>query len=228
MERTLIRVRGLRKTYPPDREVLRGIDFDVQDGSFVAIVGRSGSGKTTLLNIIGGLDTSYHGSVEAGGTSLASLNDAQLSELRSEVFGHVFQAYHLLDHMTVAENTTLPWLFARGRPTLSTQAARRRAAELLEEVGLRDRADDQPCRLSGGERQRLAIARALFSTPKVLLCDEPTGNLDPATGTDVVELLARVHKERGVAVVAATHDDVVSHTADRRLVLQGGVLQETP
>jgi putative ABC transport system ATP-binding protein len=222
----MIRVRDLHKTYPPDRHVLRGLELEIDDGAFVSIVGRSGSGKTTLLNIIGGLDTRYQGVVEVEGSILGDLTDNGLSELRATTFGHVFQAYHLLERLTVAENAALSSLFTRGSEAFSRKQVRRRAERVLEEVGLWDRADDRPGVLSGGERQRLALARALFAAPRVLLCDEPTGNLDSDTGSQVAELLARIHGQREVTVVVATHDDVISRPVDRELRLCDGVLEE--
>lgn len=229
MTRTVIRLQGLSKAYghgPGARDVLRGIDLDVAAGAFVSIVGRSGSGKTTLLNIVGGLDTRYQGTVEISGRALGDLSDAELSELRNTTVGHVFQAYHLLDHLTAAENVALPALFAKGRRTLSGDRARRRADDVLAEVGLADRAPERPGRLSGGERQRLAMARALFFEPTVLLCDEPTGNLDPATGSEIVDALVRVHRERGVTVLMATHDEIACRASEIRFELRDGFLQE--
>jgi putative ABC transport system ATP-binding protein len=229
MTRTAIRLRGLSKTYghgPGGREVLRGVDLDVTAGAYVSIVGRSGSGKTTLLNIVGGLDTRYEGSVEIKGRALGHLSDTDLSELRNSTVGYVFQAYHLLDHLTAAENVALPALFAKGRWAVSADRARRRAEEVLAEVGLANRAPEGPGRLSGGERQRLALARALFFEPAVLLCDEPTGNLDSATGSEIIGLLTRVHRDRGVTVLVATHDETACRASEIRFELREGVLAE--
>ncbi len=229
MTRAMIRLQQLYKAYdrrPRECEVLRGIDLDVTEGAFVSIVGRSGSGKTTLLNIIGGLDTRYRGTVAVGGRTLADLADDELSELRNSTVGHVFQAYHLLDHLTAAENVAVPALFARRGRALSAARARRRAQAILEEVGLADRAADRPGLLSGGERQRLALARALFGEPAVLLCDEPTGNLDSATGSEMIDLLNRVHRERGVTLLVATHDETICRGGEFVFELDGGVLTE--
>lgn len=230
MTGTAIRLRGLRKIYgqgPGTREVLRGVDLDVRDGAFVTIVGRSGSGKTTLLNIIGGLDSRYLGTVAVAGAALGGLSDFRLSGLRNSIIGHVFQAYHLLDHLTAAENAALPALFSRGDRALSADRVRRRAGVVLAEVGLANRSADRPGLLSGGERQRLALARALFCEPEILLCDEPTGNLDAATGEEVIELLNRVHRERRVTLLVATHDETICRTADGMFELSGGALKET-
>jgi ABC-type lipoprotein export system ATPase subunit len=229
MTRSVIRIQDLRKAYderPGGREVLRGVDLEVREGGFVSIVGRSGSGKTTLLNIIGGLDTRYRGTVVVGGRALGDLTDAELSELRNSTVGYVFQAYHLLDHLTTAENVAVPALFARGGRAVSGARARRRAKEVLDEVGLADRAADRPGLLSGGERQRLALARAIFCEPAVLLCDEPTGNLDATTGTEIIALLDHVHRERGVTLLVATHDETICRATEVLFELSDGVLRE--
>jgi ABC-type lipoprotein export system ATPase subunit len=220
----MIRLHGVGKSYPPDRRVLRGIDMEVGEGEFVAIVGRSGSGKTTLLNIIGGLDSCYDGEVEAAGRVLGKLGDSELSDFRNTNVGFVFQAYHLLDHLRVIENVELPALFDRRRDALSAAALRRRSNEVLARIGLIDRAFAQPGELSGGERQRLALARALLHRPPLLLCDEPTGNLDTKTGAEVVELMREIHHDDHPTVVVATHDDAIAESADRVLVLKGGLL----
>jgi len=200
--------------------------LEVEAGEFVSILGRSGSGKTTLLHIIGGLDSGFEGEVEVAGSSLGLLDDSRLSGLRNAGIGFVFQAYHLLDHLSVGENAALPSLFARGPTTMSAAGVSRRTGEVLERVGLRDRVGDRPSELSGGERQRLAIARALFQEPRLLLCDEPTGNLDDATGADIVVLLGGIHRDDGVTVVTATHDGAISRTAGRVLRLDDGLLTE--
>jgi putative ABC transport system ATP-binding protein len=224
-----IQIRGLFKAYdrgPGERNVLRGVDLDVDEGSFVSIVGRSGSGKTTLLNIVGGLDTRYLGTVTVGERNLGDLGDAELSELRNSIVGHVFQAYHLLDHLTAAENVAVPALFARGDRVLSASRARKRADAVLAEVGLGGRAADRPGRLSGGERQRLALARALFCEPGVLLCDEPTGNLDSETGREMIRLLESVHRNRAITLLVATHDETICRASDVVFELTDGVLTE--
>jgi len=207
------------------RAVLQDLDLDVGEGELVAVVGRSGAGKTTLLNVIGGLDTGYQGSVEVSGKRLAELGDRQLSAFRNRSVGFVFQAYNLLEHLTVAENVTLPQVFASARDAVETGAdVRRRAVEALDRVGLADRADDRPAVLSGGERQRVAIARALLQRAPLLLCDEPTGNLDEATGADAAELLRELHRAVGVTMVVATHDRAIWRLADRVLELRDGSL----
>jgi ABC-type lipoprotein export system ATPase subunit len=223
----MIRVTGLHKSYPPDRDVLRGVDLEIAEGAYLSIVGRSGSGKTSLLNIIGGLDTRYRGRVELAGKDLAELDDAGLSALRNTRVGFLFQSYHLIEHLTVAENAALASLFDRRRGVAPAREIRKRALDVLEEVGLKQRADSPPRELSGGERQRLALARALYQRPHLLLCDEPTGNLDLETGAEVIALLDRIHEEDGVTLVVATHDPSISDRAGRRLRLVGGVLEES-
>jgi putative ABC transport system ATP-binding protein len=204
--------------------VLRGIDLDVAEGEFVSIVGASGSGKTTLLNIIGGLDRGAEGTIRVAGKPIPELNDRAVSDLRSGTVGFVFQAYHLLDHLTVAENVALPSLFSRSSDAMAESGLERRIAEVLEVVGLSERGDDRPAKLSGGERQRVAIARALLLRPAVLLCDEPTGNLDEETGASVVDLFKKIH-EGGVTILVVTHDQKVFRTAERSLRLKDGTLE---
>jgi putative ABC transport system ATP-binding protein len=221
----VIQLRSVSRTFDAQRPVLRGLDLDVAEGELVAVVGRSGAGKTTLLNVIGGLDAGYQGSVEVGGRRLAELDDRELSAFRNRSVGFVFQAYNLLDHLTVAENVLLPSLFTRARVGAGGhREARARALAALSAVGLADRCDDRPAVLSGGERQRVAIARALLQRAPVLLCDEPTGNLDEATGADVAELLQEVRRARGVTVVVTTHDRAIRRLADRVLELRDGLL----
>jgi len=205
--------------------VLRGVDLEVAGGELVAVVGRSGSGKTTLLNILAGLDSTYEGRVELAGRDLERMGDRELSGLRNRTVGLLCQSYNLLGHLTVLENAALPWLFARGEGTPGRRAARARAEEVLDRVGLGDRGGARPHELSGGEQQRLALARALFHRPQILLCDEPTGNLDAATGGEVVALLVEVHREQEVTVLAATHDPAIAAAAGRVLELRDGRLE---
>ncbi len=216
----------MTRSFPGRGEVLRGVDLSVGEGEFVTLVGRSGSGKTTLLNIIGGLDSGYEGTVKIDATDLQSLNDRALSVLRGSSIGFVFQAYHLLDHLTVAENAALPSLFQPAANAMSRDLLYDRVDQVLSAVGMGWRAKDRPSTLSGGERQRVAIARALLLGPRLLLCDEPTGNLDPHTGTEVVALLRRIYEDDGVTVVVATHDEAISRSADRVLELRRGRLDD--
>jgi ABC-type lipoprotein export system ATPase subunit len=227
----MIRVRDMFKSYRTGKlvnEVLRGIDLDVDDGEFLSIVGPSGSGKTTLLHAIGGLDTDYTGKVEVDGKDLHELPDTGLSSYRNRFVGFVFQSFYLLPHLTCMENVILPALFARGDGVLPDDAAHGRAREVLAHVGLEDRAGDRPTTLSGGQRQRIAIARALFNRPRLMLCDEPTGNLDTKTGAQIVELFRRLNKDAGITVLIVTHDPRISQATDRTIRVEDGQLFDEP
>jgi len=226
----IVRAQGIRKTFRMGEStvtVLKQVDLSVQRGEFLAIEGRSGSGKSTLLHILGALDQADAGSVEYEGVDVLSLNGAARSRLRNESFGFVFQFYHLLPEMNVLENTLLSsmiqfsWLTFRSKK----QALRARAAEVLDQLGMGHRLKHRPAQLSGGERQRVAIARALMNEPQVLYADEPTGNLDVETGSQIMAVLARLHQEKGQTIVMVTHDRTIAHQADRVLVLREGRLQ---
>ena len=223
----MIRARGLHKSYRTGKSelpVLRGVDLDVADGEFVALVGRSGSGKSTLLGILGGLDTDYQGSVEVGGQDLRKLPDAALSAYRNASIGFVFQAFHLLDHLSCRDNVALPAMFVRGREAADDAATRARADELLARVGIPEKADARPSTLSGGQKQRLAIARALFHRPALLIGDEPTGNLDSATAEDVLTLFTRLCRDERVTLVLVTHDPTIARAADRIIEMRDGLV----
>ncbi len=223
----MIRLEKVTKRYPDaDVDALRGLDLTVAAREFVSIVGRSGSGKTTLLNLIGGLDGAYEGVVRVEGHDLRELDDGRLATYRNLRVGQVFQAYHLLDHLSCRDNVALAALFARGRERHDGAWVKRRADDVLAGVGLAGAGNRSPTTLSGGERQRVAIARALFHRPPILLCDEPTGNLDADTGREVVELLRSLHADEEVTVVAVTHDPAVSQAGGRVLHLANGVLEE--
>jgi len=223
----VIRLEKISKRYPgAGIEALSKLDLTVAAREFVSIVGRSGSGKTTLLNLIGGLDRSYEGVMRVGNRDLRELDDAGLAEYRNLRVGQVFQAYHILDHLSCRENVALPALFARDYGRRDGLGVRRRAEEVLACVGLQGAGDRSPTTLSGGERQRVAIARALFRQPPILLCDEPTGNLDTDTGREVVQLLRQLHVEQEMTVVAVTHDPEVSEAGGRILRLVDGNLEE--
>jgi lipoprotein-releasing system ATP-binding protein len=215
-------VEELRKEYDvPDGTlaVLRDVSLTVVPGESVAILGPSGAGKSTLLNIIGTLDDATAGKVELGGTDIAGLSGTALSEFRSRRVGFVFQDHHLLPQCTALENVLVPTLACKER-----DGAAARAEELLDRVGLTGRMHDFPARLSGGERQRVAIARALINSPSLLLCDEPTGNLDRETGDQVAGLLQEIVRERDVMLILVTHDPHLAASADRRLELRDGRL----
>ncbi len=227
----MIRVRGMRKSYRTGKvvnEVLRGVDLDVEDGELVAIVGPSGSGKTTLLHTIGGLDTHYEGRVEVDGRDLRGLDDLTLSTYRNEEVGFVFQQFYLLPHLTCLENVALPSIFARGRGTLDYEAATARARDVLEQVDLADKLHDPPTTLSGGQRQRVAIARALFNRPRLMLCDEPTGNLDSKMGAAIMGLLRRLNDEKGITVLIVTHDPEIAASTRRCIRVADGRISEEP
>jgi putative ABC transport system ATP-binding protein len=200
-------------------QALRGVDLAVDDGEFLAIMGPSGSGKSTLLHILGGLDRPDAGSVALHGRRYDDLADRELTRLRGEVFGFVFQFFNLLPTLTAAENVVLPALVAGERP--AAHAAR--VSELLGLVGLADRAEHLPSQLSGGEQQRVAIARALLRRPQVLLADEPTGNLDSTSGRVVLDLLRRL-VDTGQTVVMVTHDAGAAALADRVVFVRDGLL----
>lgn len=218
----MIAATGIRRTYRDGVShglaVLAGVDLHVKAGEFVAIMGRSGSGKSTLLHILGGLDTDYEGDVTVAGTRLQGLNDAALATFRNRSVGFVFQSFHLVPGLSALENVCLPSFFAPAEAF-----SRPQGMQALERVGLASKASRQPQQLSGGERQRVAIARALFTQPKVLLCDEPTGNLDASTGGEIIELFKSLHRE-GLTVLAVTHEERVSAAAQRVLTLANGSL----
>jgi len=198
---------------------LRGVSLTVAEGDYMAIVGASGSGKSTLMHLLGGLDRPTGGTLLIGGRDVATLSPPEMARLRNEVIGFVFQSFHLLARTTARDNVALPLVY-RG---IGRRERRARAAELLERVGLGHRIDHRPNQMSGGEQQRVAIARALVTGPSVLLADEPTGNLDTATGRSVLELLESLNAE-GVAVVLVTHDNEVAARARRRIVMRDGLI----
>ena len=220
---SLIRARGLTKHYGDGaarRAALDGVTLTVEPGEFLAVLGPSGSGKSTLLGVVGGLDRDYQGEVEVFGEDLRKLGDRALSRLRGERVGFVFQAFHLLPHLTVLDNVCAPALFAASPGDL-----RARALSLLARLGLEGRADDTPARLSGGQRQRVAIARALLRKPALLLCDEPTGNLDVETGARTIDLFRELFAEGGLTVVAVTHEERLAQAATRTVLLRDGRLE---
>jgi putative ABC transport system ATP-binding protein len=217
----MVSARGLSRTYgsPPNAvHAVREVSFDVAPGEMVALVGRSGSGKTTLLNLLGGLDRPDEGTVQVAGVEVTGLDDAGLSELRRETVSYVFQTFGLLPALTAAENVGIPLRLRR------TPVAKReqRVSLLLDLVGLRDHALQRPSELSGGQQQRVAIARALAGSPRLLVADEPTGQLDAETGREVMALLRGIVESEGVTAVIATHDPVMVSLADRVLRIADG------
>jgi putative ABC transport system ATP-binding protein len=216
-----IEVRGLRHAFgsgPVELTVLRDLDFDVPAGGYATLAGPSGAGKTTLLSLIGGLDRPQAGTLTVGGVNVASLSGDRLAAYRQTTVGFVFQHFGLLDTLTARENVEVALMLA-GRPRRDRP---KRANALLEAVGLSDRADHRPPHLSGGERQRVAIARAMANDPRLLLADEPTGNLDETAGIHVVELLEEVNRDRGCTVVIVTHNRTLGDRAPIRLRLRDG------
>jgi putative ABC transport system ATP-binding protein len=219
----LIEIRGLTKTYRRGKQVveaLHGVDLDIERGDFVALMGPSGSGKTTLLNLIGGLDSPTSGSIRVDGQALERMSGAVLARWRAAHVGFVFQFYNLLPVLTAQRNVELPLLLTR----LSASQRRRHAAVALELVGLSDRANHKPRELSGGQEQRVAIARAIVSDPSLLVCDEPTGDLDRETADEILGLLQTLNREHGKTIVMVTHDPKAAEYAHRILRLDKGTL----
>jgi ABC-type lipoprotein export system ATPase subunit len=220
----VLRTRGLRMEYGQGAGVVRALDaveLNVASGETVAVMGPSGCGKSTLLHLLGGLERPSAGEVWLEGRRIDQLSEKALARLRRQAIGFVFQAFHLMDELTAAENVELPALLA-GR---SPRAARRRATQLLDQVGLGDRAEHLPSALSGGQRQRVAIARALSNEPLVVLADEPTGNLDSAATLDVLRLLDSL-RSVGQTLLIVTHDSRIAATADRLISMRDGVFVE--
>jgi putative ABC transport system ATP-binding protein len=221
----VIRLRGVTKAFrDQDREVpiLRGVDLDVAAGEMVAIVGPSGSGKSTLLYVAGALDRDFGGEAVIAGVPLAGLSQEARADLRNRAVGFVFQSFNLLQGLSALENVMLPGVLRRDGADAAA-AIRARAERALAEVGLADKAGQPPARLSGGERQRVAIARALFARPRVLLADEPTGNLDAVTGDGIIQQFSALARA-GLTVLVVTHEERVSRAASRVLHLSAGRL----
>jgi len=218
MNDAILTATGLRKTYLMGQravEVLQGIDLTVHRGEALVIVGASGAGKSTLLHLLGGLDAPTAGEVRLDGAALFALGNVERTRLRNQQIGFVFQSYNLLPELDALENVCLPALLRRER-------AAERGRELLTAVGLGERLDHRPAQLSGGEQQRVAIARALMNRPRLLLADEPTGNLDSKTGEAILELLWRLRKEAGTTLVMVTHDEHIARRGDRVLEIVDG------
>ena len=221
---SVLRARGLRKEYGKGEGLVRavdGVDLDIGAGETVAVMGPSGCGKSTLLHLLGGLDRPSGGEVSLNGRRIDNIGETALARMRRTDVGFVFQAFHLMEELTAVENVELSALLAGSAP----RAARRRAAQLLEQVGLADRAEHLPSALSGGQRQRVAIARALSNEPCVVLADEPTGNLDSAATVDVLRLLESL-RSAGQTLVIVTHDERIAATADRLISMRDGAFVE--
>jgi len=222
---TLVSLRNLHKTYkrgPETIDVLNGIDLDIDKGDFVALMGPSGSGKTTLLNLIGGLDSPTAGEIEVAGQRIDRMTGGQLAQWRSHNVGFVFQFYNLMPTLTAQKNVELPLLLTK----LSAAQRKRNAGIALELVGLGDRARHRPSELSGGQQQRVAIARAIVSDPTLLICDEPTGDLDRQSAEEILTLLQRLNREHGKTIMMVTHDPKAAEYATHTLHLDKGTLAE--
>ena len=217
----VVRTRGVRKVYTMGKvkvEALRGIDLEIRTGEYLSIMGPSGSGKTTLFNMVGGLDKPTDGKVYIEEVDVAQLDAYELAWLRCRKIGYIFQTFNIIPVMTALENVTLPMTFAG----LTTDEARDKGMELLKKVGLDDRATHKPFELSGGQQQRVAIARAMANDPSIILADEPTGNLDLATGREIIELLRQLNDERRVTIISATHDMKMLSVSDRVVWIRDG------
>jgi len=222
----ILQAEGLYKSYrlgAADVKVLKGVDLAVRSGEFISIIGASGSGKSTLLHILGALDRPDKGTVRFEGSDLKNIGNGELNRFRNKMVGFVFQFYHLLDELNVLENVFLPAMVSKSTIgwLLSRKQAKNRAKELLSQLGLSERAEHKPYQLSGGERQRVAIGRALMNEPKILLADEPTGNLDSQTGNSILKVFEALNKA-GQTIVMVTHDERIAHKAGRIIMLTDG------
>jgi putative ABC transport system ATP-binding protein len=219
----MVQVRNVHKSYVRGKqtvEVLHGLTLDIPKGDFVALMGPSGSGKTTLLNLIGGLDASTGGAVEVGGVNIGRLGGSQLSKWRARNIGFVFQLYNLLPVLTAERNVELPLLLT----SLSKSERMKRVGIALKVVGLSERSRHYPRQLSGGQEQRVGIARAIVTDPTLLLCDEPTGDLDRKAGDEILDLLQALNRDHGKTIIMVTHDPRAADRARRTLHLEKGVL----
>lgn len=215
----MIEIKNLTKTVrsgTDDLTILSDVSIEIPEGQFVALTGASGSGKSTLLGLIAGLDSASKGTIIVDGDEITSMNEDGLAKIRSEKIGFIFQSFHLIPSLTAFENVLIPM------EIIGAANARTRAAELLDEVGLNDRGHHYPNELSGGEQQRVAIARAFANQPKILLADEPTGNLDSKNGTHIFELMEDLHSQRNITLVMVTHDLALASKAQRQIALRDG------
>jgi putative ABC transport system ATP-binding protein len=223
MKRNVIRTQNLSKTYNVGDvpvQALDEVDLEIEDGSFVSVTGTSGSGKSTLMHIIGGLDRPTSGDVYVDDVSLNGMNDKSLSKIRREKMGFVFQKFCLVQELKVIENIVLPILLSDRKPDMEY------IDRLCETLGIANRKDHYPSELSGGQQQRVAIARALSNNPDIILCDEPTGNLDKNTSQEVIDLLCGINHEYGKTLLIVTHDPDIAAKADRQIRIEDGKLYE--
>lgn len=220
----LIELKEVRKVYnlgEVEVHALKSATLTIEQGEYVALIGPSGSGKSTLMNTLGCLDRPTRGSYRLAGEEVVTMSRDQRARIRNRRIGFVFQNFNLLARTSALENTELPLFYARD---VSTRASRRRAKEMLEQVGLGDRLDHHPGQLSGGQQQRVAIARALVNEPSILMGDEPTGNLDTSTSREVIQLFRDLNERNGITVIVVTHDRAVARHADRTIVLRDGLI----
>jgi len=220
----ILEVREIKKSYRMGKVIvpaLRGVSFDVEEGEFLTIFGPSGSGKSTLLHLMGGLDRPDAGEILVDGSNLLKLNDNRLAEVRLVKIGFVFQFFNLLPRLTALRNMELPLAIAG----ISEKEASERAKEMLRLVGLEARISHKPSELSGGEQQRVAIARALVNNPRIVLADEPTGNLDTKTGWEIVQLMKKLNEEKEQTFVVVTHDSHIAEAADRIIHIKDGLIE---
>lgn len=223
-KRVIIRSLGMKKIYQRGEEIthaLRGVDVEIYTGEFIVVMGPSGSGKSTFFNMIGALDSPSEGRVFIDEVDVAQLTAEELAFLRCRKIGYIFQSYNLIQYMTALENVTTPMAFGG----VSPDESRKRGMDLLELVGLKERWFHRPIEMSGGQQQRVAIARALANEPSILLCDEPTANLDHRTGDEILEILQKLNKERGVTIICATHDHRMMNICDRLMWIRDGDIE---
>lgn len=222
-DQTVVRTQEVKKVYKMgnvELAALKGISIEIYTGEYISIMGPSGSGKTTLFNMVGGLDKPSSGRVYIDEVDVAQLDAYELAWLRCRKIGYIFQTFNLIPVMTALENVTLPMVFAG----LTSDEARDKGVELLKRVGLGDRIMHKPYELSGGQQQRVAVARAMANDPAIILADEPTGNLDLATGTEIIDLLREMNEESGVTVISATHDHKMLNVSDRVMWIRDGMV----
>lgn len=228
MSKTVISMRNIIKRYyigkPNELQILNGINLDVEEGEFLAIVGQSGSGKSTLMNMIGALDRPTEGTYYLNGVDISTLDDTALSRIRNKEIGFVFQTFNLISRTSALKNVEMPMMYAG----MSRKERLKRAEELLEIVDMASRADHQPNELSGGQKQRVAIARAMANRPSILLADEPTGALDSKTGRMIMDLFHKLHREEGTTIVLITHSNELAKECDRIVTISdGSIINDT-